>query len=96
MDKINVNTEALNTANKAIRDLNEHLAAVISKCEAELKKEFSGIDDNFKKYLTDYIDILHSYKNDVEVFEGENTTALMDRLTRLSEYSKTLYKRRSV
>lgn len=96
MEKIKVNTDALNTAAMAIKDFKEQLSSAISKCETALKNEFNGIDDNFKKDLADYIDKLHSLKNDVELFESENTAAIKDRITRVSDYSKTSYKKRNI
>lgn len=96
MDKIKVNTDALNKATLAIKDFKEQIIGAISKCETALKNEFGGIDDSFKKDLTDYIDKLHSLKNDIEAFETENAAAIKDRISRLSDYSKTSYRKRNI
>lgn len=96
MDKIKVNTDALQTAALAIKDFKEQMIGALSKCESALKNEFGGIDDSFKKDLTEYIDKLHSLKNDIEAFEAENTAAIKDRIARLSDYSNTSYRKRNI
>ena len=96
MDNIKVNTDALNSAITSMKDFKEQLSSVVSKCETALKNEFNGIDNNFKKDLTDYIDKLQTVQKEVELFESENTAALKDRITRISEYSKTSYKKRNI
>ena len=88
MDNIKVNTDALNSAITSMKDFKEQLSGVVSKC--------NGIDNNFKKDLTDYIDKLQTIQKEVELFESENTAALKDRITRISEYSKTSYKKRNI
>ena len=71
MDNIKVNTDALNSAITSMKDFKEQLSGVVSKCETALKNEFNGIDNNFKKDLTDYIDKLQTVQKEVEFYSNK-------------------------
>lgn len=96
MDKVKVNIDSLNAANTALKELLENLSGAISKCATDLKNNFNGIDDSYKKDITEYIAKLNSFQHDLATFESENNKAIKERITRISDYSKTTYKRRNI
>lgn len=96
MNTIKVNANSLEAANMAIKAFKEHLSKSIIKCESELKKQFTGIDDNYRKELLDFIEELRSFEKDTRLFEAENAVAIKDRLSKTFDYSKTSYKRRNI
>ena len=95
MDSIKMSTDSLNDAKRIISDFKERVVESVFKCESELKKQFNGIDDSFKKDLSEYIDHLHSLKNGIEQFEMDNNTALKERMSKAFDYSKTVYRTRN-
>ena len=96
MDRVRVNETSLSAAGTALKDLSENISAAVSKCETELKSRFDGIDDDYKKDLTEYIDVLNALKNDIGVFASENEQALKIRAAKINEYSATSYKRKNI
>ena len=83
MDNIKTSVSALSNAN-------------VSKHEAAIKKQFDGIDADFQNVLSEYLEDLLSFKNSVVEFEVENSKAIRDRMTRIAEYSATVYKPRNI
>jgi hypothetical protein len=96
MERINTSDNALAIADAIIRELKENVCAVVSKHEATIKEQFDGIDVDFQNELLEYLEFLISFKNGVIEFETANSAALRDRITKISDYSSTVYKRRNI
>jgi hypothetical protein len=96
MDKINVTDAALATADATLKNLKDNICATVSKHETVVKDQFDGIDIDLQNALLEYLEELISFKNKVVEFETANSKAIRDRITRISEYSATSYKRRNI
>ena len=96
MDNINTSVSALTIADATLKELKENICAVISKHEVAIKDQFDGIDTDFQNILLEYLEDLLSFKNSVVEFETINNKVIQERITRISEYSATAYKRRDI
>ena len=96
MDKVKVSVEALQSAEKTLREMEERIGTIVFQHESKIKDNFDGIDENLQKGLVEHIEALKKLRALVSAFEETNKKAIHDRISRISEYSNTSYRKRNL
>ena len=96
MDRIEVSTNALILADNVLKELTDSISITIAQCKSKIKDEFHGIDINLQNDLIEYLNQLELFENKLLSFKSENSRAIYERITRISEYSETTYKARNI
>ena len=61
MDKVRVSVEALQSAEKTLREMEERIGTIVFQHESKIKDNFDGIDENLQKGLLEHIEALKKY-----------------------------------
>ena len=96
MDRARTNIETLTRCRAILRELEGEIAEAIAKSSSSLKEKYPGVDENYQKDLTVYIDNLKSLQNALSTFVDENDKALEDRIRNNTAYNQTAYRKRNI
>ena len=96
MDRARTNIETLTRCRAILKQLQEEVAEAILNSSSKFKENFPGVDENYQKDLTIYIEYLESLQVALSTFVDENDKALEDRISNIIAYNQTAYKPRNI
>ena len=96
MDRARTNIETLTRCRAILRQLQEEVAEAILNSSSKFKENFPGVDENYQKDLTIYMEYLESLQVALSTFVDENDKALEDRISNIIAYNQTAYKPRNI
>lgn len=96
MDRARTNIETLTKCRAILRRLEEDIGEAVGESVRALEERFSGVDENYRKDLTVYIDYLKSLENALGAFVDENSKAMEDRVRNITAYNQTAYRKRNI
>lgn len=96
MDRAKTNIDTLTRCRAILKQLEGDIAEAVAKNSSSLKEKFPGVDENYQKDLTAYIDYLQSLQSALTLFVDENDKAMEDRIRNITAYNQTSYKKRNI
>lgn len=96
MDRARTNIETLTRCRAILKQLQEEVAEAILNSSSKFKENFPGVDENYQKDLTIYIEYLESLQVALSTFVDENDKALEDRISNIIAYNQTAYRPRNI
>ena len=96
MDRAKTNIDTLMRCRAILKQLEEEISEEVAKSSGILYEKIPGVDENYQKDLTVYIDLLKSLQITLSDFVDENDKALEDRIRNIAAYNKTAYRKRNI
>ena len=96
MDRARTNIETLTRCRAILKQLQEEVAEAILNSSSKFKANFPGVDENYQKDLTIYMEYLESLQVALSTFVDENDKALEDRIRNIIAYNQTAYRPRNI
>lgn len=96
MDRVKSTIESLSMCQSILRDLEEQISNAVLQNTGRIQEEYSGVDVNYQKDLSVYVDYLGTLQAKVSTFVQENNKALEERKRNLTEYNQNAYKKRNI
>ena len=96
MDRARTNIETLTRCRAILKQLQEEVAEAILNSSSKFKENFPGVDENYQKDLTIYMEYLESLQVALSTFVDENDKALEDRISNIIAYNQTAYRPRNI
>ena len=96
MDRARTNIETLTRCRAILKQLQEEVVGAILNSSSKFKENFPGVDENYQKDLTIYIEYLESLQVALSTFVDENDKALEDRISNIIAYNQTAYRPRNI
>lgn len=96
MDRARTNTETLTRCRAILKQLQEEVSEAILNSSSKFKENFTGVDENYQKDLTVYMEYLASLQVALSTFVDENDKALEERIRNIIAYNQTAYRPRNI
>ena len=96
MDRVKSTIESLSMCQSILRDLEEQISNAVLQNTGRIQEKYSGVDANYQKDLSVYVDYLGNLQAKVSTFVQENNKALEERKRNLTEYNQNAYKKRNI
>ena len=96
MDRVKSTIESLSMCQSILRDLEEQISNAVLQNTGRIQEKYSGVDVNYQKDLSVYVDYLGTLQAKVSTFVRENNKALEERKRNLTEYNQNAYKKRNI
>lgn len=96
MDRVKSTIESLSMCQSILRDLEEQISNAVLQNTGRIQEKYSGVDVNYQKDLSVYVDYLGALQAKVSTFVQENNKALEERKRNLTEYNQNAYKKRNI
>lgn len=96
MDRVKSTIESLSMCQSILRDLEEQISNAVLQNTGRIQEKYSGVDVNYQKDLSVYVDYLGTLQAKVSTFVQENNKALEERKRNLTEYNQNAYKKRNI
>lgn len=96
MDRARTNIETLTRCRAILKQLQEEVSEVILNSSSKFKENFPGVDENYQKDLTVYMEYLVSLQVVLGTFVDENDKALEERIRNIIAYNQTAYRPRNI
>lgn len=96
MDRAKSTIESLSMCQSILRDLEEQISNAVLQNTGRIQEKYSGVDVNYQKDLSVYVDYLGTLQAKVSTFVQENNKALEERKRNLTEYNQNAYKKRNI
>jgi len=96
MDRARTNIETLTRCRAILKQLQEEVSGAILNSSSKFKENFPGVDENYQRDLTIYMEYLESLQLALSTFVDENDKALEDRIRNITAYNQTAYRKRNI